>query len=141
MSGSSPSAPGRVPTLTEVVAWPAPSVSGADRDAAGASGSATASFAGAAPKPADADVASSVAANRFSRDTAAADELIAQRVLVGLQRQLDLMLEYRLREALMPLLSRATDAIVREAKTELASTLREAVARAVAEELARHRAR
>ena len=70
-----------------------------------------------------------------------AEEAMIQGVLVGMQRQVELMLEYRLREALTPLLARAADSIVREARTELASTLRDVVARAVAQELARHRTR
>ena len=60
-------------------------------------------------------------------------------MLIDLQRQMDLMLDYRLREILTPLLARAADGIVREARSELASTLRDVVERAVALELARHR--
>jgi hypothetical protein len=67
-------------------------------------------------------------------------ELIEQ-VLVQVQRQLDLMIEYRMREALTPLLARATDNLVRDARNELASTLRDVVARAVAQELTRQRNR
>jgi hypothetical protein len=71
---------------------------------------------------------------------AAFDEhAVTQQVLLALQRQLDLMLEYRLREVLAPLLARAADGLVRDARTELAGALRELVARAVAQELARHR--
>jgi hypothetical protein len=69
------------------------------------------------------------------------DEQLIQRVLVDLQRQVDLMLEYRLREALTPLLARAADSVIRDARGELASTLRDIVARAVAQEIARHRIR
>jgi hypothetical protein len=69
------------------------------------------------------------------------DEALVQSVLTNVQRQLDLMLEYRLREALAPLLARATDQLAREARNELASTLRDIVERAVAQELARHRGR
>jgi hypothetical protein len=46
-----------------------------------------------------------------------------------------------LRDALTPLLARATDQLAREARNELASTLRDMVERAVAQELARHRTR
>ena len=56
-----------------------------------------------------------------------------------LQRQVDLMLEYRLREVLTPLLARAADNVVRDARSQLASTLRDMVERAVADELARRR--
>ena len=72
--------------------------------------------------------------------TAAIDEqAITEQVLQSLQRQIDLMLEYRLREVLAPLLARAADGLVRDARTELAGTLREVIARAVAQELARQR--
>lgn len=64
------------------------------------------------------------------------DEIVA-RVLADLQRHADLMLEYRLREAIAPLLARHADALVRELQQELAATLREVVARAVSQELAR----
>jgi hypothetical protein len=66
---------------------------------------------------------------------------IAQNVLADMQRQIDLMLEYRLREAIGPVLARASDALIRELRTELASAMREIVARAVAQEIARHRGR
>jgi hypothetical protein len=67
------------------------------------------------------------------------EQAVTQQVLLALQRQLDLMLEYRLREVLAPLLARAADGLVRDARTELAGTLRDLVERAVAQELARHR--
>jgi hypothetical protein len=60
-------------------------------------------------------------------------------ILADIQRQVDLMLEVRLREALTPALTRLTDALVRETRGELASSLRDIVARAVAQELSRHR--
>jgi hypothetical protein len=66
---------------------------------------------------------------------------LIDRVLSDLQRQVELMLEYRLREVLTPALVRATDALIRDARIELASTLRDVVARAVAQELSRHRGR
>ena len=118
-----PPPPTRVPTLTEVVAIPE---------------------ATAAPVPAVAPVSAApvaapqmpVAATRSPDE----DELV-QRVLADVQRQVELMLEVKLREALAPVLTRATDALMREARNELASTLREVVARAVAQEMARHRGR
>ncbi len=116
VSGGMP--PDRVPTLTEVVVWPQ----------VGAASTAGLS--------AEADLASS-----GSPASRSADEQLIQSVLVEVQRQVDLMLEYRLREALTPLLTRAADNLVREARAELASSLRDAVARAVAQELARHRVR
>jgi hypothetical protein len=69
------------------------------------------------------------------------EEELTQRVLADLQRQIDLMLEVKLREVLAPALTRATDALMREARNELASTLRDVVSRAVAQELSRHRGR
>jgi hypothetical protein len=68
------------------------------------------------------------------------DQLI-ERVLADLQRQVELMLEYRMREVLAPALARATESLVRDARIELASTLRDMVARAVAQEMSRHRGR
>jgi hypothetical protein len=69
------------------------------------------------------------------------EERLVEDVWADLQRQVDLMLEYRLRETLAPILSRATESVLREARQQLASTLRDMVARAVAQELARHRGR
>ena len=69
------------------------------------------------------------------------EEQLVARVLSDIQRQVDLMLEYRLREILTPILTRATDAVIRETRSELASTLRDVVARAVTQELSRHRSR
>jgi hypothetical protein len=66
---------------------------------------------------------------------------LTQNVLADVQRQVDLMLEYRLRDAVSPALARASDALIRELRAELAEALREIVARAVAQELARHRQR
>ncbi|HWH82672.1 MAG TPA: hypothetical protein VNU71_10605 [Burkholderiaceae bacterium] len=130
MTGGPPLSPDRVPTLTEVVAWP-------ESGAAALSEGAMPPAAEASPDAGyvDADAPLAVPGAMLS------EEQLAQRVLVDLQRQIDLMLDYRLREVLTPLLTRAADSIVREARTELASTLREAVSRAVAQELARHRGR
>ena len=117
---SRPPSADRLPTLTEVVAWPP----GKPPPAA----SVAPAVPPASPPPSPATL-------RIAEDQ------IIQGVLVQLQRQVDLMLEYRLREVLTPLLARAADGLVRDARGELASTLREVVARAVADELARHRNR
>ncbi len=126
MSASGPHSPQTVPTLTEVVDWPdqaqapaapAPQAGGFDESLVLPPGSAQ-------------PVASVVS-----------QEQLSQRVLTDLQRQVDLMLDVRLREVLAPLLQRMADNLVRETRAELASTLREIVARAVAQELARHRGR
>ncbi len=66
---------------------------------------------------------------------------LAQRVLNDVQRQIDSMLEFRLREALAPVLARHSEAIVRELKDELARTMRDVVARSVAQEVAKLRPR
>ena len=75
------------------------------------------------------------------RDLNVTEEQISQRVLVDLQRQVDQLFEYRLRETLAPLLTQLTDSFVREVRDELSSTLRDVVKRAVSQELARQRSR
>jgi hypothetical protein len=110
-----PPAP-RVPTLTEVVEVGVDSM-----------------------LPVDAAAPSADAAPPHEATLDEAD--LVQRVLSDVQRQIDLMLEYRLREALSPALARLSQALVDEARDELASTLREVVARAVAQELSRQRPR
>jgi len=62
-------------------------------------------------------------------------------VMVDLQHRIDLMFEFRLREALGPLLARVVDTVIRDAREELAHTLRDVVARAVSQEVARRRVR
>ncbi|WP_372525062.1 hypothetical protein [Piscinibacter sp.] len=69
------------------------------------------------------------------------EEQLTQRVLTELQKQVDVMLEQQMRDALAPAFARLTEALMREMRTELASTLRDVVARAVAQELSRHRGR
>ena len=74
-----------------------------------------------------------------TNSVAITEEQVINRVLTDLQLQIDLMLESRLREVLAPLLERATERLVRDARSELASTLHAAVALAVTKELERHR--
>ena len=95
------------------------------------------------PMPMEADVMAPVPADGMATPHAPpmSDEQLIQRVLVDVQRQVDLMLEYRLREVLTAILTRAADGVIRDARAELASTLRDVVARAVAQELSRHRDR
>lgn len=69
------------------------------------------------------------------------EEQLVQRVLLEIQRHVDLMIEFRLREALAPVLARAAQSIVDEARVELSTTLRDVVGRAVAQEVARQRQR
>lgn len=66
---------------------------------------------------------------------------LAHRVLSDVQRQIDSMLEFRLKEAMAPLLARHTEAIARDLRDELNRTLKDVVARSVAQELAKLRQR
>lgn len=127
-----PVPPGRVPTLTEVVRIPEPV------PAATATPVSTPEPAYARTEPAPLPPIAGVAVPAAAPID---EEALVQRVLADLQRQIDLMLEVKLREVLTPALTRATDALMREARTELASTLRDVVSRAVAQELSRHRGR
>jgi len=113
--------------------WPAPLMPDDAAPAAPAAPAARAAPASQASQAAQAAAAPLPALNALNEDQ------IVQRVLLDLQRQIDLMLEYRVREALRPALTRATDALVMEARNELASTLHSIVAKSVAQELARHR--
>lgn len=66
---------------------------------------------------------------------------LAARVLGDVQRQLDGMLDFRLREAIAPILARHSEALVRDLREELSNTMRDVVARSVAQELAKLRQR
>lgn len=163
-SGPGRGPPAGIPTLTEVVAWPgqgpvAPAVSTASNPAVtpgpvAAVPAAPDPMTTPAPALAMAPVAAPIepvavaapAASTASAPPAApaskpavhiSEAQLVQRVLSDLQRQIDLMLEVRLREVLAPVLARATDALIRDARKELTVALRDAVARAVAQELAR----
>jgi hypothetical protein len=126
--------PQRVPTLTEVV-----EVARAAPAAVVSADGLLASDAGASPLVPSAPGHGNDAAGRppasFNEDQ------LIERVLADLQRQVELMLEYRMREVLAPALARVADTLVRDARVELASTLRDMVARAVAQEMSRHRGR
>lgn len=61
------------------------------------------------------------------------------RVIAEVERRIDAALEARLRDSLAPVMARASDALIREMRSELEGTLREVVADAVAEALARER--
>lgn len=120
MSAHGAGPPQDVPMLTEVVEWLQP----------------VQPLAAAAPAL---SLPTSSPASGHLAETVPSESQLVQRVLADLQRQTDLMLDYRLREVLTPLLARATDNLIREARGELAVTLRDMVARAVAQEMARHR--
>lgn len=72
---------------------------------------------------------------------AVSEAQLAHRVLSDVQRQIDSMLEFRLKEAMAPLLARHTEAIARDLRDELNRTLKDVVARSVAQELAKLRQR
>ena len=142
MSGSPGMPPDRVPTLTEVVPWPA---DGVPADGVAAAGAGSVVEAALAPIPTFVPVVAKTALAAPPpippASPAITEAQLTHRILTDVQRQIDLMLEYRLREALAPVLARATDNLVRESRSELASTLRDVVARAVAQEMSRHRSR
>jgi hypothetical protein len=66
---------------------------------------------------------------------------LAHRVLGVVQKQIDGMLDYRLREAMTPILQRHTDALVRDLRDELKQTMQDVINRAVAQEMAKVRQR
>ncbi len=66
---------------------------------------------------------------------------LAQRVMGDVQRQIDGMLDFRLREALGPILARHSEALVKDLREELNRTMRDVVARSVAQEMAKLRQR
>ena len=113
--------PGSIPTLTEVVSWPA------------VAPPSPVSSPAPEPLPVPVPVAPMPAPAQAVQPVDEAG--LHQRVLADIQKQVDLMLEIRLREALAPALARATDALVRDARKELTSTLRDIVAKAVAREV------
>lgn len=129
MSSSRPGPPDSVPTLTEVVVLADAAVSEEEDEFL----QATTLF---EALPAESTLPPAVASEPLITE----DQLV-QRVLTDLQRQIDLMLEYRLREVLAPTVARAADALIRDARNELASTLHDVVTRAVTQELSRHRGR
>lgn len=143
MTGVSRPHPAQVPTLTEVIDLSAPPVVSQAAPAA-------------APAPAPAPVtAPPVRTPPISLESlpvlaeavspaavpGVSEAQLAHRVLVDVQKQVDGMLEFRLREALAPVLARHTEAIVRDLRDELGRTLKDVVARSVAQELAKLRQR
>lgn len=108
--------PANVPILTEVVGFSAP-----------AAAPAVPSDPGSAPD--------------MARMLGLSEEQISQRVLTDLQRQVDLMFEYRVREVMAPALERLAQSMIQEVRSQLSDTLRDVVRRAVAQELSRQRPR
>ncbi len=127
---------GSIPTLTEVVPWPDMATSPR------VSPPAPAAVPSPAPPP---QPAVAVAPESRSERTAAAsghavaasltEAELTERVLAHVHKQIDLVLEVRLREALAPALARATDALVRDARKELTVALRDVVSKSVAREM------
>jgi hypothetical protein len=66
---------------------------------------------------------------------------LSQRVLTDVQRQIDSMLEFRLRESMQPLLAQFTETLMQDLRDELSRTMRDVVTRAVAQEMAKIRNR
>lgn len=66
---------------------------------------------------------------------------LAQRVLTDVQRQIDGMLDFRLKEAIGPILAKHSEAMVRDLREELSRTMRDVVARSVTQEIAKLRQR
>jgi hypothetical protein len=118
--------PAQVPTLTEIIEEPT---------------LASPAVPPAAPIPATTPTPPPAPAADTGVSTPVLEGQLAQRVLTDVQRQIDGMLEFRLREALSPVLARHSEAIVRELKDELARTMRDVVNRSVAQEVAKLRHR
>ncbi len=89
---------------------------------------------GAVAQPAPAPVVS-------GEVTEVTEAQLAHRVLGVVQKQIDGMLDFRLREAMTPILQRHTDALVRELRDELKQTMQDVINRAVAQEMAKVRQR
>lgn len=162
MSTARPPA-GTIPTLTEVVSWrdpapaaesevvavpsppaAAPQVPAPQGDThpvaapvAAASSAVAAPLPSPMPAPVPAPAAAPVPAPTPAKPATPthADVQLTQRVLADLQRQVELMLEVRLRETLAPILARASDALVRDARKELTAAMRDIVSRSIAREL------
>ena len=146
-------APAEVPVLTEVVLPARPEVVPQEPPpVAGVSGALPAAEAvavalaiesGRSPLPAGAPAMAVAAPSPPVAAALPADlqEQIVLQVLGDMQRQVDRLLEFRLRESLAPVLERLADSLVDEVREQLALTLRDVVRRAVAQELARHRSR
>jgi hypothetical protein len=140
--------PGTIPTLTEVVSWPesapaappawaAPPVQAPAATPAEPSEPPSASSAAPSAEPSAEPEPEAQPAGATTVPAAVTEAQITRRVMADLQGQLDLMLEVRVRETLAPILARAGDAIVRDARKELTAALREIVSLSVCRELRR----
>jgi hypothetical protein len=66
---------------------------------------------------------------------------LTQRIMQVIQKQVDGMIEFRLKEAMAPILARHSEAMSRELREELSRTMADVVARSVAQEMAKLRVR
>jgi hypothetical protein len=122
--------PSRVPTLTEVVEVRVAltdEVTPAANPNDGVTGAVTA--------------LTTAAATTVSSPQLVNADLLTQQVMAELQRQIDAMLEVRLKETLAPIVTRLTDALARDARSELAKVMKDVVSRCVAEEIRRNQLR
>ncbi len=146
----------RVPTLTEVVSRAEPAELDVSLDdstagqAVGGAGNLAANAGAAGEAAAEATLVENPsygaplvapATRGIPAEFQRSEAEITQHVLADVQRQVELMLEYRMREALAPILARATDMLIRDTRKQLANALHEMVAQAVAQEMSRHRDR
>jgi len=130
-----PQSPPHLPVLTEVVL-----LSQSEAVGTKATHVSDTAFAAAEPSPLSDWAPVEGLVSEPPAATPAIDEVaLTQRMLSDLDRQVDLMFEQRLREAMSPVITRLTDTMVRELRQQLARTLREMVARAVTQELDRVR--
>ncbi len=66
---------------------------------------------------------------------------VSARVMADLQRQIDRMFEFRVREAAAPLIGRLVEQLSADLRDELTLTLSDVVRKAVSQEIARQRGR
>ncbi len=65
------------------------------------------------------------------------DEKLVMRILEDVQRQVDLMIEHQLRQALAPVIEKLSASLAEEARKAVLDTMRDVVQRAVKQEVAR----
>lgn len=144
MTGTIRPHPAQVPTLTEVIDLDAPLAVPqvpAPPAAAAAPSSAPTSAVRTPAISLDSLPVLAEAVSPAALQPEVSEAQLAHRVLADVQKQVDGMLEFRLREALAPVLARHTEAIVRDLRDELSRTLKDVVARSVTQELAKLRQR
>ena len=69
------------------------------------------------------------------------EKRLVDEIMAALQPRVDLSFEFRLREAMAPLLETMAHSLIGDARQALTATLRDVVARAVAQEVARRQRR